>query len=158
MIVRKQIICVDEDGNPLGPPEDIPEPQSVPNGLSAIPSYASRLLSSSASFSSLMVSTADGARGCGLARRGREIQIFFPIDWHRHPEEERCLREFFTRHGIAPAHDYLAQNGGVPGSTRILMYPLPDSSEGVASLCSGLLVSCFGISGEDTLQFTLQDR
>src|SRR5829696_852043 len=102
MIVRKQIICVDQDGNPLGPPEDIPEPESVPNGLSAISTYASRLLTSAASFSSLMVSTTDGARGCGLTRRDGEIQIFFPIDWHRHPEQEHCLRQFFTHHGIAP--------------------------------------------------------
>lgn len=157
MRINKKIVCFDQDGKQLGPSEDMPGADSVPNGLSAIPSYVVRLFGSGAEFASLMVTVPDGTGGCGLTRRNHECQVLFPIDWRRYPEQERCLREFFTRHGIAPAHDYLAGNGGVPDATRILMYALPDSSERVALLCTELFAGCFGVSAGDVLQFTLQD-
>lgn len=147
------MVCVDKDGNPLGPPEDIPEPDSVTNGLAAIPAYVARFIGSTAPFASLSVLTADGSRGCGLTRRDGKMQIFFPVDWRRQPEQEHRLREFFAQRSIAPVHDYLAGNGGVPDATRILMYPLPNSPESVAALCSDLLDSCFGVTSEETLQF-----
>src|SRR6478736_3395904 len=128
MPTKMHVVTVDKHGNRLGPGEwvDVPAPQSEPAGLAAIPSYIARLFASTAPYASCSVFTAGGGAGFGICRRGSEVQFLFTIEWREHSAQEHCIREFFAANDLAPIHDYLAQNGLVPDSTRVLIYQTPD--------------------------------
>jgi hypothetical protein len=55
----------------------------------------------------------------------------------------------FTRNGIAPVRDDRGDR------ELILMYPLPDSAQRIASLCSEVLASGYGVADDEPLLFTL---
>ena len=54
----------------------------------------------------------------------------------------------FTRNGIAPVQDDRGDR------ELILMYPLPDSAQRIASLCSEVLASSYGVADDEPLLFT----
>lgn len=55
----------------------------------------------------------------------------------------------FTRNSIAPVRDDRGDR------ELILMYPLPDSAQRIASLCSEVLASGYGVADDEPLLFTL---
>ena len=83
-------------------------------------------------------------RFCGRIRISLTL-----IDWRQHPEREQRIRDLFTRNGIAPVQDDRGDR------ELILMYPLPDSAQRIASLCSEVLASGYGVADEEPLLFTL---
>ena len=62
---------------------------------------------------------------------------------------EQRIRDLFTRNGIAPVQDDRGDR------ELILMYPLPDSAQRIASLCSEVLASGYGVADDEPLLFTL---
>lgn len=137
---------VDEDDNPVGPVTEIAaEPETLPNGLSAIPERISRFVTSPIPRSALMIFALDRTRGCSLARFGGPVVIYTPS---RDRDQSIAIRELFARHGMTPLFDR-------GQSERNMRYPLPDSAGRAASLCHELLASCLGIAEHEALQFTL---
>ena len=83
-------------------------------------------------------------RFCGRIRISLTL-----IDWRQHPEREQRIRDLFTRNGIPPVQDDRGDR------ELILMYPLPDSAQRIASLCSEVLASGYGVADDEPLLFTL---
>ena len=95
-------------------------------------------------------STLDRNRCRGLIRFYGRIRISLTlIDWRLHPEREQRIRDLFTRNGIALVRDDRGDR------ELILMYPLPDSAQRIASLCSEVLASGYGVADDEPLLFTL---
>ena len=65
------------------------------------------------------------------------------------PRAEQRIRDLFTRNDIAPVQDDRGDR------ELILMYPLPDSAQRIASLCSEVLASGYGVADDEPLLFTL---
>jgi hypothetical protein len=57
--------------------------------------------------------------------------------------------DLFTRNGIAPVQDDRGDR------ELILMYPLPDSAQRIASVCREVLASGYGIANDEPFLFTL---
>jgi hypothetical protein len=150
---KKMMYFFDQDGNSLGPAQEIREPESVPMGLSALPSYVSRLLTSANPFASLVVFAADNERGFGLARQDVQTQLLVFVPAGGEPELEHSVRALFALHAITPAHDYLSTND----TTRDIAYLLPQLPDAITAICRGLLTDCFGVQPNDTLQFMLNE-
>ncbi len=140
---------VDRDGHQIGPSRlSIHDSETIPNGLSAIPERVSGFVASMAT--GLTISALDRTRGCNLLRCGGRMQIGLTfIDWRLHSGREQRVRELFAREGIAPVHDARAER------EAILYYPLPDPAQRIASLCSEVLASGYGIADDEPLVFTL---
>ena len=64
-------------------------------------------------------------------------------------EREQRIRDLFTRNGIALVRDDRGDR------ELILMYPLPDSAQRIASLCSEVLASNYGVADDEPRLFTL---
>jgi hypothetical protein len=153
---RRTYVCVGPSGQQLGPPTEVADPISIPNGLSALSEYVSRFLASSATFTHLKVFNLRGTAGFGLVRKNRESQLVIIVDQLNQSEPERGLRGFFSSRKILPTSDYLAGNGTVSNAIRILVYPLPDIADSITALCADLSASCFGISPNETLNYALE--
>lgn len=98
----------------------------------------------------LTICALDRNRCCCLLRFGKQMQmVLVLIDWRQDPEREQRVRDLFAREGIVPVHDARAER------EAILHYPLPESEQRIAWLCSQVLASGYGISDDEPLQFTL---
>jgi hypothetical protein len=148
---KRMMYFWDQDGNSLGPPKELSDPKSVPDGLSALPGYVSRLFTPPTPFDSLTVFTVDDERGFGLARQGVQTHLLFSPPPHNGAELEQRVRAFFAVRAIAPARDYLANEG----ATRCIDYLLPQSSAAITTICRELLTDCFGVQPNDALHFLL---
>src|ERR1700752_4966697 len=117
------VVTVDCNGKELGDGRwvDIPKPDSFSSdGFAHIESYISRLLRSSAPFTSLIVATPDGQIAVSLWQRGGVPEIWLSVQWRSETEREQAVRRFFSERGLSTSQDYLAGNGGIPDATRCL--------------------------------------
>ncbi|MCL4692703.1 MAG: hypothetical protein KJ060_09365 [Candidatus Hydrogenedentes bacterium] len=143
---RKHVYC-----------RSIPEPDHyASNGCSHIETYVRRLLHSTEHFSSLMVSTPDGEIALGILKLKDHLQIGLSVDV-TNLDEEQTLRKFFADRSIEPTYDYLAQNGNVPDSVRMLDYPLPADIQFVTDLAKNLLANVYGVDERAALDFAFKE-
>jgi hypothetical protein len=145
---------VDQAGNLLRPPREIPEPERIPNGLSALPGYVSRMVASAYPSTWLSVFTADDQHGFGLARLDDETLILLSASAHGESDLERRSRTLFALRLIAPVQDYLSDSDTV----RHLAYSLPKSATAITAICRELLTDCFGVQPNAMLHFVLEHR
>jgi hypothetical protein len=156
------VVTVDENGKEKdGHWVDIPEPDSfTSDGFAHIESYVTRLLSSTARFTSLGISTPDGQIALGLWQRGGIPEFSLTVEWRQEPERERerSIRQFFADRGFACREDYLAGNGGVPDATRCLTYSAPPDSEVITRAARDVLHDIYGLRESDALDFSYEEH
>ena len=127
------------------------------NGFDYIASYISKLVTYSTKFKSLIISTKDGEKALGLDSRNGEINVGFTIEWKTHPKEETSIRDYFEKLNIKPHEDYLADNGDMKGSTRLLDYNITRSEEEVTKLVKEILIKLIGITESDELKINYDE-
>ena len=96
---KMRVVTVDENGKELGDARwvDMPKPDSLgSDGFVQIESYVSRLLRSSARFTSLIIATPDGQKGCSLCQRAGVPQFSLHVEWRFEAERERAIRQLFA--------------------------------------------------------------
>jgi hypothetical protein len=160
-VKKMWVHTVDQNGQDLsdGHWVDIPEPDSFAgDGFSQIEGYVSRLLSSGAHFTSLLISTPDSQIGVGLWQRAGIPEFSLTLEWRHETERERSIRQLFADRGFACRQDYLAGNGDVPDATRCLTYVLPSGREIVAQTTKDILHDVYGVQASDALDFTYEER
>jgi hypothetical protein len=129
------VVTVDDNGQELGDGQwvDVPEADSfTTDGFTHIEGYVTRLLQSSASFTS--------------------------VDWRQQPEREHAIRQFFADRSLAAFQDYLAGNGDVADATRCLGYFLPADAQFITTLTKDLLRQIYGLREQDALDFTYEEH
>ncbi len=152
---------MDQNGKELGDGRwvDIPKPDSFSkNGFAQIESYVSKLVNSSAGYSSLIIATPDDRTAVLLWQRGGVLGFSLSVDWRSEPERERAVRQFFAERKLSASQDYLAGNGGVPDATRWLSYPLPPNVQFVSSLTKDVLGQIYQVYEQDALDFTYEEN
>ena len=155
------VVTVDEEGNQLGDGRwvDITKPESfVFNGFAYIEGYVSRLLRSSASFTSVLIATPNGQTAVSLWRRDGVPEFSLSVEWRSEPERERAIRRFFDERKLSTSHDYLAGNGGVPDATRCLGYFLPPDVQFITTLTKAVLQQIYRLQDSDALNFTYEEH
>ena len=156
-----RVVTVDENGKELGDARwvDMPKPDSFgSDGFVQIESYVSRLLRSSARFTSLIIATPDGQKGFSLCQRAGVPQCSLHVEWRSEAERERAIRQFFAERELGTTHDYLAGNGGVPDATRCLGYFLPSDVQFITTLTKDVLRRIYDVREQDALDFTYQEH
>ncbi len=158
---KMQVVTVDENGKLL-PNErwvDIPKADSFrSDGFSRIESYVSRVLHSSAQFTSLTIATPDHRMAVTLRQRGGIPECGLIVDWRSEPEREHAIRQFFVERGISAARDYLGGNGSIPDAIRVLDYTLPPEVHFVTVLTIDVLRQIYHLKEKDALDFTFQEQ
>jgi hypothetical protein len=160
-IPKMKVITVDEKGRQVGKAKwvSVPEPVHFPsNGFSYIESYVTRLLASSAPFTSLIIGTPDQQTAILLNKKDAIAAIHFSVDWRKEPERERAIRKFFADRKIPTSLDYLAGNGGVSDAMRCLGYKLQSYSGNIATLTQELLQQVYEIDPNSALNFTFEEH
>jgi hypothetical protein len=158
---KMRVVTVDENGNELGDAKwvDIPEPDHfATDGFAQIESYVSRLLSSSARFTSVIIATPDQQIAVSLWHRSGIPEFTLGVDWRSEPERERAVRQFFSAHGLSTSHDYLAGNGNVPDATRCLGYFLPPDAQFITTLTTDVLRQIYQLREQDALDFSFEEH
>ncbi len=129
-----------------------PAPDFYPkNGLEQLRSYISKLLKYSDEFKLLIISTPEGDKALGLNSKAGIVGVGFTVEWKQEPEEERMIRDYFKRINIAPHRDYLADNGGIKDSTRVLDYNIQGNEKEITMLVKDILKKLCDISETEAL-------
>lgn len=160
-VTKMRVVTVDQNGNEIGEPEwvDIPEPDHFPvDGFSHIKRYVVRLLSSTARYTSLRISTPDEQIAVGLWQHGGLLEFSLTVQWRQEPEREHSIRRFFADRGFPCRQDYLAGNGGVPDATRCLTYSAPPDSIVVTQSVRDILRDVYGLQDSDALDFSYEEH
>lgn len=159
-ITKMWVVTVDEQGKEKdGHWVDIPEPDHFPSdGFAQIEGYVSRLLRSSARFTSVIISTPDGQIAVSLHQRGGVSEFSLSVDWRADAARETAIRQLFTDRRLATSHDYLAGNGGVPDATRYLSYLLPPDALFITALTKEVLSRIYRVDGRHALNFSFRDH
>ena len=160
-VTKMWVHTVDKNGNDKGDGRwvDIPEPDRfASNGFSQVESYVSRMLRSSAMFTSVIISTPDGQSAVSLSHRDGVPKFSLSVDWRSKPESERAIRQFFGDRGLSASHDYLAGNGGVPDAMRMLGYFLPADAREITEITKDVLQQIFGVREQDALNFSYREH
>jgi hypothetical protein len=155
------VVTVDCNGKELGNGRwvDIPKPDSfASDGFAHIEAYVSRLLRSSARFTSLIIATPDGQTAVSLWQRGGISEFTLSVEWRSEAEQEQALRRFFSERGLSTSHDYLAGNGGVPDATRCLGHFLPADAQFITALTKDVLRQIYRVREQDALDFTFEEH
>jgi hypothetical protein len=155
------VSTVDGQGRQVGATQMvlIPSPDHVPaDGLSRLDSYVARLVASNTGSSSLIVSTPNQQIGLLLMRTGNQVTVGANVEWRSEPQKERAIRTYFQKQGLKPSQDYLAGNGSVPDSTRVLSYPVGSRQKQVSDLCGDLLRQVYGVNEHDPLDYLYEDH
>jgi hypothetical protein len=154
------VVTVDENGKEKdGHWVDIPEPDRfASNGFAQIKGYVSRLLQSSARFTSVIIATPDGRIAVSLWQRGGIPEFALSVQWRSEAEREQAVRQFFSERGLTTSHDYLGGNGGIPDATRCLGYFLPADVEFITALIKDVLRQIYYIREQDALDFSYQEH
>lgn len=147
---RLMYVC-DADGNSLGPPQEVAEPELIPSGLSALPSYVARLFRASNPIASLSVFAADDQRGLGLARQGDQTLLSFFCPSQGSTQLEASVRALLASYEITSTDDNLSTDD----TMRHIDYLLPQSLAGVTTVCRELLINCFRLQPDEPLHFVL---
>jgi len=139
--------------------EDIPEPDHFPtDGFAQVDSYVSRLLGSSARFTSVIIATPDQQIAVSLWQHVGLSEFTLSVEWRSEPEQERAVRKFFSARGLSTSHDYLAGNGTVPDATRCIGYFMPSDVQFITGLTKDVLGQIYHLREQDALDFTYQER
>jgi len=158
---KMRVVTVDKSGKEIGEPEwvDIPEPDHFPvDGFSHVESYVSRLLSSTARFTALGISTPGGQIAIALWQRGGIPEFSLAVDWRQEPERECLIRQFFADRGFACRQDYLAGNGDVPDATRWLTYVAPADRRVITHTSIDILHDIYGVKESDAMDFSYEEH
>jgi len=156
-----RVVTVDENGKELGDAKwvDIPEPDHfASDGFAQIESYVSRLLGSSARFTSIIIATPDQQMAVSLWQRAGVPEFTLSVEWRSEAERERAVRQFFSERGLSTSHDYLAGNGGVPDATRCLGYFLPPDVQFITALTKDVLRQIYHLREQDALDFSFKEH
>jgi hypothetical protein len=137
---------------------DAPPDHYLTNGFEHIGPYISRFLTPSHGFKSLGISTPDGQHALLFTARGGKVEAFFSVEWRQKPEQEAAIRKLFKSLGVTPTEDYLASNGGVPDSTRCLMYPISGNADEVTALTKRILQDLCGIIPTEAVDIEYQEK
>lgn len=137
---------------------DAPPDHFLTNGFDHLAPYISRFLTPSHRFKSLSISTPNGQHALLYTARDGKVEAFFSIEWRQKPEQEATIRKFFKSLGITPTVDYLASNGGVPDSTRCLMYPISGNADEVTALTKRILQELCGITPTEAVDIEYQEK
>jgi hypothetical protein len=155
------VVTVDENGKDLGDGHwvKIPKPVSfASDGFAHIESYVTRLLQSSASYTSVIIGTPDHQTAVLVSQRDGVPEFGLFIDWRSDMERERAIRPFFAERGLSTSHDYLAGNGDVPDATRCLGYFLPTDVEFITTITKNVLQQIYRLREQDALNFTYEEH
>ena len=158
---KMRVVTVDENGKELGDAKwvDIPEPDHfASDGFAQIESYVSRLLGSSARFTSIIIATPDQQMAVSLWQRAGVPEFTLSVEWRSEAERERAVRQFFSERGLSTSHDYLAGNGGVPDATRCLGYFLPPDVQFITALTKDVLRQIYHLREQDALDFSFKEH
>ncbi len=156
-----RVVTVDENGKELGDVKwvDIPEPDHfASDGFAQIESYVSRLLRSSARYTSLIIATPDQQMAVSLGQRGGIPHFSISVEWRSEPDREKAIRQFFGERKLATYHDYLAGNGGVSDATRCLDYYLPPDVQFITTLAKDVLRQIYQLWAQDALDFSYEEH
>ncbi len=154
------VVTVDEKGREKddGHWVDIPEPDSfASDGFAHIESYVSRLLQSSARYTSLIIGTPDEQIAVGIGQRGGIRDFSISVDWRSEPDREKAIRKFFGERRLTIYRDYLAGNGDVPDATRCLDYYLPSDVHFITALTKDVLREIYQLREDDALDFIYEE-
>jgi hypothetical protein len=127
------------------------------NGFNHLDSYISKLSAYSESFKSMIISTPKGDKALGLDSKAGVISVGFTVEWKQEPDKEKSIREYFQRLKILPYRDYLAANGGVPESTRVLDFKIEGNEKEVSSLVKDILKKLCDISEGEPLNIYYEE-
>jgi hypothetical protein len=158
---KMRVVTVDENGKELGDAKwvDIPEPDHfASDGFAQIESYVSRLLGSSARFTSVIIATPNQQIAVSLWQRGGIPEFTLSVEWRSQAERERAARQFFSERGLSTSHDHLAGNGGVPDATRFLGYFLPSDVQFITALTKDVLRQIYQLREQDALDFSFEEH
>jgi hypothetical protein len=151
------VATVDENGKDLGDGQwvDMPKPKHFSaNGFAHIESYVSRLLQSSASYTSLIITAPDQRIAGILWRRDGVPGFTLLVQGRSEAERERAVRQLFDERKLPAAHDYLAGDG----TTRCLGYFLPSDVQFISRLTEDVLQQFYRVHEQDALDFTYQEN
>lgn len=151
------VTTVDENGKDLGDGHwvDIPKPKRFSaNGFAHIESFVSRLLQSSASYTSLIITAPDQNIGGLLWRRGSVPVFGLMFRGRSEAEREQAARQFFGERKLSTEHDYLAGDG----TTRCLGYYLPPDVQFISRLTKDMLQQIYQVHEQDALDITYQEH
>lgn len=155
MVVR----TVDDQGQEIGSPRVVftPAPETVAReGLAQLASYVERLQASPARGTSLLIAPTDERFAVGLYRTEGQTLLNLTFDQTTARSEEAAVRAFFAARDLAPTQDYLAMNGGVPDSTRLLAYSLPAAPAQITELLRAMLRQNYHLREDEGMKFTLE--
>jgi len=127
------------------------------NGFEHLDSYISKLLVYSGEFKSSIISTPSGDKALGLDTRAGVLNIVFTVEWKQEPEKERAIRDYFHRLNILPHRDYLAANGGIPDSTRVLDFIIEGNEKEVTELVKDVLKKLCDISEAEAINIYFEE-
>ena len=150
------VTTVDENGKNLGDGHwvDIPKPKRFSaNGFAHIESYVSRLLQSSASYTSLIISAPEQNIAGILWRRDGVPGFTICAQGSSEAERERAVRQLCGERKLSTAHDYVAGDG----TTRCLGYFLPPDVQFISRLTKDVLQQIYQVHEQDALDFTYQE-
>jgi hypothetical protein len=158
---RMRVATVDRHGRRKGPVEwvDVPPAERfASNGMSHIESCVARVLRSKGPSSWIVVSTPSGLSSMSIGKHNGVTTLATSIDVRRKPARESAVRAFFADRKIAPIADYLAANGGVPKSTRVLEYPVGSSAKRIASVAREFLRNIYKLTDRSALNIRYGER
>ena len=157
---KMRVVTVDKNGKELGDAKwvDIPVPDSyATDGFAHIESYVTRLVKSSARFTSLIIAPPDGQIAVSLWQKKSIPEFSLSIDWRLLPGRERALRQFFIVRNLSISHDYLGGNGDVRDAIRCLGYFLPSDAQFIIKLTKDLLREIYHLREQDALDFAYEE-
>ena len=158
---KMRVVTVDENGKELGDAKwvDIPQPDHfASDGFAQIEGYVSRLLGSSARFTSIIIATPDQQMAVSLWQRAGIPELTLLVEWRSEANRERAVRQFFSERGLSTSHDYLTGNGGVPDAIRCLGYYLPPDMQFITALTKDLLSQIYQLREQDALDFSFEEH
>jgi hypothetical protein len=158
---KMRVVTVDENGKELGDAKWVDLPESdhfASDGFAQIGSYVSRLLGSSARFTSVIIATPDQQIAVSLWQRGGIPELTLSVEWRSEAERERAVRQFFSERGLSTSHDYLAGNGDVSDATRLLGYFLQPDPQFITALTKDVLRQIYHLPEQAALDFDFEEH
>ncbi len=119
--------------------------------MERIASYISKLNVPSPKFKSLIITKPETEEGLSLDSRNGQVNIAFLVDWRKKSDQEKSIRDYFSKIKIHPNRDYLAGNGDIPDATRVVEYHLSGDDNQITDLVIDILRSICNIKSEDPL-------
>jgi hypothetical protein len=157
---RMRVTTVDRNGRRRGPIEwvDVPAAERFPSGgISQIGAFVRRVLRSPASSAWIVISTPSGRTAISIGKHEGAASFGVSTDVRKR-SRERALRSFFAARRIQPTRDYLAANGRVQNSTRVLEFPAPRTATSSAKIAGDLLRTVYGLTDRSALDIRFSEK